>query len=197
MSRTSPSDIGDDIFHSDDDDPEEEEREMKRERERKILNNNNDTMQCTRLSEENRALRLENERLKEKMLAERRLYEEYQGELRRENQILEANLELLEVMKSHELERSLQALKSDLEEKVGELRRNKDTIQELNKMVRQERKNAAVLRGLVVEGMIAGNSVKSDDKQVKGKHHHTIIDNLRILPRICGKFLPKLSDIRC
>merc|ERR1712150_161545 len=78
------------------------------------------------------------------------------GELRRGNQILEANLELLEVMKSH------------LEEKVGELRRNKDTIQELNKMVRQERKNAAVLRGLVVEEMIAGNSVKSDDKQVKG-----------------------------
>ena len=170
LSRLAASDIGDDIFLSDDDDvEEEEEREKEREKEREL--NNNNTMECTRLSEENMALRLENERLKEKMLAERRLYEEYHGELRKENQILEANLELLELMKSRELERSLQALKSDLEEKDGQLRKNTETIQELNKVVSQERKNSAVLRGLIVEEMIRGSPVKSDEKQVKGKHH--------------------------
>ena len=173
MSRTAASDIGDDIFLSDDDDLEEEERE----REKKILsNNNNNTMQCARLSEENLALRRENDKLKEKMLAERRLYEEYQEELRRENQILEANLELLELIKSREMERSLQALKSDLEEKDGKLKKNTETIQELNKLVRQERKNSAVLRGLIVEEMITESSVKSDEKQVQGKQHDTIVD---------------------
>ena len=165
LSGTAASDTGDDIFHSDDD-LEEEEGEDK-----VCHNNNNNTMQCSRLSEENLALRRENEGLREKMLAERRLYEEYQSELRNENQILEANLELMEMIKSRELERSRQAVRSSLEEKDEELRKNTETIQELGKLVRQERKNSAVLRGLVVEEMIARSTVKSEGKQVKGKQH--------------------------
>ena len=170
LSVTAASDTtGDDIFHSDDDDEEEEEEEKVKVK--VCHNNNNTTMQSSRLSQENLALRRENEGLKEKMLAERRLYEEYQSELRNENQILEANLELMEMIKTRELERSRQALRSSLEEKDEELRKNTETIQELGKLVRQERKNSAVLRGLVVEEMIARSTVKSEGKQVKGKQH--------------------------
>ena len=179
-SRTAASDIGDDIFLSDDDLEEEEEKE----REMKMLNNNNNTMQCSKLSEENVALRRENERLKEKMLAERQLNEEYHNELRRENQILEANLELLELMKSRDMESSLQTLKSDLEEKEDELKKNTETIQELNKLVQQERNSSSVLRGLLVEEMINRSAVKSDGKQVSGKQYS------------CGSTIREISALK-
>ena len=94
-----------DIFNSDlsEDDLEEEEEEK--------------TEQWSWVIEEIMALRLENEKLKEKMMAERRLYQKYQEELLGENQ---------------SLVRSMQELKSDLQEKDE---KRIETLEELTRLV--------------------------------------------------------------
>ena len=115
-----------DIFLSDDEIEEEEEEEDK-------------TELCSRLMMENSALRLENQSFELRLRTERRMYQEYQEELRRENLKLE--------MKSGDLDRDLQKLKSDLQEKEDE---RIEAIKELNKLA-------------------VTSSVNTDGKKVKGK----------------------------
>ena len=119
---------GEDIFISDDD-LEEEEEEVE-----------NKTELCSRLIVENTALRLKNERFELRMFAERRMYQEYQEELRRENQKLE--------LKSLGLDRDMQKLKSDLQDRED---KRIETIEELNKL------------------FVTSSVVETDGRQVKGK----------------------------
>ena len=107
--RTATSE-DEDIFMSDEDLEEEEEKKK--------------TEQWSRLCEEILDLRLENEKLKETMMTERRLYQKFQEELMRENKKLE--------MKFRDLDRSMQELNSDLQEKHSE---RIETIEELHKLV--------------------------------------------------------------
>ena len=157
--RTASLDV-EEIFNSDDDLEEEVEEEEKKQ---------NETEQSNRLFEEIVALGLENEKLKEKMMAERRLYQEYQEELMREKQKLEMESRDMErsmqklksdlqeklmreklklEIKSRDLDRSMQKLKSDLQEKDGE---RIETIEELNKLVKN-------------------SSAETEEEQVKGKY---------------------------
>ena len=84
----------------------EEEGEMEGEEQNK-------TELCSRLIVENTELRRDNEEFELRMRAERRMYQEFQEELLRENLKLE--------MKSRDLDSSMKKLKSDLEEKEDEI----------------------------------------------------------------------------
>ena len=100
---------GEDIFISDEEQEEEEEvEEVEKEGEEQ-----NKTELCSRLIVENTELRRDNEEFELRMRAERRMYQEFQEELLRENLKLE--------MKSRDLDSSMQKLKSDLEEKENEI----------------------------------------------------------------------------
>ena len=112
--------------------------------------------------EANVKLREENVRLKENILAERRLNQKYQEKLLREKSILEARQEFIQHLKIEDLDGSLQRLKSFLDEKDWELKKNVKTIEELNKLVQQERNNSSVLRNLLVEEITVKSSLETD-----------------------------------
>ena len=111
--------------------------------------------------EANVKLREENVRLKENILAERRLNVKYQEQLMTENKVLKARVALLQQQNIEDQDGSLIRLKSDLEEKDVELGLNIETIQELNKLLQQERNNSSVLRSLIAEDITVKSSVET------------------------------------
>ena len=127
---------GEDIFISDDDLEEEEEDIFISEDD--LEEEENKTELCCRLIVENTELRRRNESFELRMLAERRMYQEYQEELLRENQ---------------KLERFMQKLKSDLQEKED---KRIETIEELNKL-------------------LVTSTEDNDGKQVEGKYDTFIV----------------------